>query len=140
MEEKVAVFNRLRKAMRITLPQNKRGLNDNGELPSNIKTIQKEVGDFTARLSKCKACSGGKKYQKLLEQIDTYFEKLFADPIIVQTAAGRTVSGIKTDSPLCLKGKAMILCSSATRQERSSPYGASAGRSGKLSNRAGLPL
>ena len=40
MEEKVAVFNRLRKAMRIALPGNKRGLNDNGEQSCNMKTIQ----------------------------------------------------------------------------------------------------
>ena len=89
MEEKVAVFNRLRKAMRITLPESRRGINDNGELPSNMKTIEKEVGKFTAWLSKCKAYPGDKKYQKLSEQIDTYSGKLFADPIVVRTAAGR---------------------------------------------------
>merc|ERR1711964_361373 len=42
MEEKLLVFNRLRKAMRITLPENKRGLNDNGKQPVRIKTIEKE--------------------------------------------------------------------------------------------------
>ena len=89
MEEKVAVFNRLRTAMRITLPQNKRGLNDNGELPPNMKTIEKEVGKFTAWLLKSKGYSEDKAYQKLVEQIDTYSEKLFADPIVVKTAAGR---------------------------------------------------
>ena len=91
MEEKVAVFNRLRKAMRITLPENKRGLNDNGDLPSNMKTIEKEVGKFTAWLSKSKGYSEDKKYQKLVGQIDTYSEKLFADPIVVETASGRMV-------------------------------------------------
>ena len=89
MEEKVAVFNRLRAAMRITLPQNKRGLNDNGELPSSMKTIEEEVGKFTAWLLKSKGYSQDKAYQKLAEQIDTYSEKLFADPIVVKTAAGR---------------------------------------------------
>ncbi|MBW8036385.1 MAG: hypothetical protein FVQ79_12340 [Planctomycetes bacterium] len=89
MEEKVAVFNRLRTAMRITLPENKRGLNDNGELPSNMKTIEKEVGKFTAWLLKSKEYSGDKEYQKLVEQLDTYSDRLFADPIVVQTAAGR---------------------------------------------------
>ena len=89
MEEKVAVFNRLRRAMRIALPENKRGLNDNGELSPNMKTIEKEVGKFTAWLLKSKGHSEDKAYQKLLEQIDTYSEKLFADPIVVKTAAGR---------------------------------------------------
>ncbi len=89
MEQKVAMFNRLRTAMRITLPENKRGLNDNGELPSSMKTIQKEVGRFTAWLLKSKEYSGDKNYQKLVEQLDTYSDKLFADPIAVQTAAGK---------------------------------------------------
>jgi len=89
MEQKVAVFNRLRTAMRITLPEDKRGLNDNGELPSNMKTIEKEVGKFTAWLVKSKGYSEDTKYQKLVEQLDTYSDKLFADPIVVQTAAGK---------------------------------------------------
>ncbi len=89
MEPKVAVFNRLRTAMRITLPENKRGLNDNGELPSNMKTIEKEVGKFTAWVLKSKEYSGDKEYQKLVEQLDTYSDRLFADPIAVQTAAGK---------------------------------------------------
>jgi len=89
MEEKVAVFNRLRKAMRITLPENKRGLNDNGDRLFTMKTIEKEVGKFRAWLSKSKGYSEHKEYKKLVEQIDTYKEKLFADPIVVKTAAGR---------------------------------------------------
>ncbi|MBA7659444.1 hypothetical protein ES703_67424 [subsurface metagenome] len=55
MQEKVDVFNRLRSAMRITLPENKRGLNDDGEL-CNIKTIEKEVTKFRRRLSKDNKC------------------------------------------------------------------------------------
>ena len=89
MKEKVAVFNRLRKAMRITLPENKRGLNDNGDQPFNMKTIEKEVGKFRDWLSKNKVDSEHKEYQKLLGQIDTYWGKLFADPIVVTTAAGK---------------------------------------------------
>ncbi len=89
MEEKVAVFNRLRKAMRITLPENKRGLNDNGDLAVNMKTIEKEVIKFRISLLKSKEYSEHKEYHRLLEQIDSYWEKLFADPIVVTTAAGR---------------------------------------------------
>ncbi len=90
MEEKVIVFNELRKAMRITLPENKRGLNDNGGL-SNIKTIEKEVKKYRDRLCKDKKYSGNKDYQKIVEQINKYWTKLFADPIIVETKAGRIV-------------------------------------------------
>jgi len=53
MEERIIVFNKLRKAMWITLPENKRGLNDNGDL-SNTKTIEKEVKKFRDRLYKDK--------------------------------------------------------------------------------------
>jgi hypothetical protein len=89
MEEKVAVFNRLRKAMRITLPENKRGLNDNGDQSVNMKTIEKEVGKFRSWLLKKKGYSEHKEYHKLLEQIDSYWEKLFADPIVVTTTTGK---------------------------------------------------
>jgi len=89
MEEKVAVFNRLRKALRITLPENKRGLNDNGDQSCNMKTIEKEVGKFEAWLSKMKGYSEHKEYHKLLREIDAYREKLFADPIVVTTAVGK---------------------------------------------------
>jgi len=51
MQEKVMVFSRLRTAMRITLPENKRGLNDTGE-PCSMKTIENEVKKFYLRLSK----------------------------------------------------------------------------------------
>jgi hypothetical protein len=89
MQEKVAVFNQLRTAMRITLPENRRGLNDTGELPVGMKTIEKEVAKFRSRLSKSKGYSEQKADQKLVEQLDTYWEKLFADPIAVTTPAGR---------------------------------------------------
>jgi uncharacterized protein YbaR (Trm112 family) len=88
MQEKVVVFNRLRTAMRITLPESKRGLKDSGEVSVNMKTIKKEVGTFTARLVKAKGYSQQHGYRKLVEQIETYGEKLFAHPIAVNTAAG----------------------------------------------------
>ena len=85
------VFNRLRKAMRIALPGNKRGLNDVGEQSCNMKTIEKEVGKFRAWLIKSKGYSEHKEYQKLVEQIDKYSEQLFADPIVVRTPAGKAL-------------------------------------------------
>jgi hypothetical protein len=88
MKEKVVVFNRLRKAMRITLPENKRGLNDTGELPAGMKTIEKEVGKFRTRPVRSKDYSKREEYRKLVEQLDTYWGRLFADPIAVKTSAG----------------------------------------------------
>ena len=88
MQEKVAVFNRLRKAMRITVPENKRGLNDPGEVPVGMKTIETEVGKFRARLVRSKEYAQQHGYRKLVDQLDIYWERLFADPIAVSTAAG----------------------------------------------------
>jgi hypothetical protein len=88
MEEKVAVFDRLRKAMRITLPEHKRGLNDSGERSVRMNTIEREVEKFRTWLTKNNAYSQQQAYQKLVEQIDAYREKLFADPIVVKTQAG----------------------------------------------------
>ena len=90
MQEKVNVFALLRAAMRITLSDNKRGLNDNGEL-CDMKTIEKEVTKFMRRLSKDKKSMQDKAYQKMLGQIKKYWEKLFCDPIVVETKAGKII-------------------------------------------------
>ena len=88
MLDKVDVFSRLRFAMRITLPENKCGLNDDGELCS-MKAIEKEVTKFIRHLSKDKNRMKDKAYQKLIAQINKYSGLLFCDPIIVETKAGK---------------------------------------------------
>ena len=90
MRDKVDVFSRLRTAMRITLTENKRGLNDDGELCS-MKTIEKEVTKFSRWLSKDKNRMKDKAYQKLIGQIDKYRDMLFCDPIVVETKAGKII-------------------------------------------------
>jgi len=90
MQQKVQIFDQLRAAMRITLPEGKRGLNDNGEL-SNIRTIEKAVGRFTARLRKSREYSKDKDYQNMLKQLEQYRQKLFSDPLIVKTKTGTIV-------------------------------------------------
>ena len=90
MQEKMTVFNRLRVAMRITLPENKRGLNDSGE-PFNMKIIEKEVKKFRQRLFKNENCMKDKAYQKMIGQIDKYWEMLFCDPIIVEAKVGKII-------------------------------------------------
>ena len=88
MQEKVVVFSRLRTAMRITLPENKRGLNDMGE-PCSMKTIENEVKKFHLRLSKDTNRMKEKAYQRLLDSITQYWDKLFCDPITIETPAGK---------------------------------------------------
>ena len=90
MEEKVGVFNKLRTAMRITVPETKRGLNDNGEL-SSMKTIEKEVRKFRDLLRKDNHFCQDPDYQKMVRQLEKYWEKLFSDPIVVRTKAGNRV-------------------------------------------------
>jgi len=83
--EKIEVFDKLRKAMRIALPDGKNGLNDNGE-GVDIKTIEGNVKKFYNWL--IKKYSDNKDYKKMGEQIEKYWERLFADPIIVKSTAG----------------------------------------------------
>jgi hypothetical protein len=45
MEDKAKVFDRLREALRIAIPEGKNGLNDDGD-ETDIKTIEKKVGEF----------------------------------------------------------------------------------------------
>ena len=87
MQQKVCVFDQLRAAMRITLPEAKRGLNDPGEL-SNIRTIEKAVGRFANRLRKGKQYAKDKDYQNMLRQLEQYWQKLFSDPLRVKTKTG----------------------------------------------------
>jgi hypothetical protein len=46
------------------------------------------VGKFRSRLVRNKAYAKQEEYRKLVEQLDTYWQRLFADPITVKTAAG----------------------------------------------------
>jgi len=90
MEEKVKVFNRLRSAMRIMLPESKKGLNDEGELVK-IKTIEKAVQKFRDQLCREKDFPKDKTYKNMVGQIDNYWRMLFADPIVVKTEAGNII-------------------------------------------------
>jgi hypothetical protein len=85
LERKAKVFDKLRSAMRIALPDGKDGINDNGE-NADIKSIEEKVTDFRKWLigdDQRKAT-----YAKMLKQIDKYWQKLFADPLPVVTPDG----------------------------------------------------
>ncbi len=88
MEAKAEVFDKLRQALNIALPEGKEGLNDGGE-PTDIKTIEKKVGEFRDWLLNDKCREG--TYTKMIKQMDKYWEKLFADPIIVNTVEGEII-------------------------------------------------
>ncbi len=88
IEAKIKVFDKLRKALRIALPEGKNGLNDDGD-EACIKTIEKEVIKFRAWIQNDEKKK--KTYAKMIEQIDKYWSKLFADPLVVNTPDGPVV-------------------------------------------------
>ncbi len=84
------VFDSLRKAMRIALPNGKKGLNDDGT-DEAISTICAGVQRFRSKLDNNTKWSADKLCSKMAKQIDKWSEKLFADPIEVDTPRGTVI-------------------------------------------------
>ncbi len=87
VEVEINTFEKLRKIMRIAPATNKKGLNDDGS-PANISTIKEGVEKFSKTISNAKSYQKNKPHKEMIKQINKYWEKLFADPIKVQTAEG----------------------------------------------------
>jgi len=87
IEAKITVFEKLRKAMRIARPAGSHGLNDEGR-KGNIRTIETRVRKVRDWVVRRKDYAQNSDAQKMIKQIDKYWNKLFADPIIVQTPSG----------------------------------------------------
>ncbi|MDL1988953.1 MAG: transposase, partial [Deltaproteobacteria bacterium] len=90
LQEKVSMFDQLREAMQIALPEGKKGLNDDGN-DVDIKTIKEKVTDFRNSKKVKKAAEKNVGYKKMLKQIDKYWDKLFADPITVINSDGEKI-------------------------------------------------
>jgi len=98
LSKKALVFDKLREALRIAMPEGTRGLNDDGD-ESDIKSIEKEVVGFKEWLVSDE--SRKTTYLKMIEQIDKYWEKLFADPLIINSKAGQvTIAPQRTNNIL----------------------------------------
>jgi hypothetical protein len=89
MEEKATMFDRLRTAMRIALPKDQNGLNDNGD--TNLTTIRRGVERFQHSLTEQLRRRPDSDYRGMHDQIQLYWNKLFADPIIKNTPTGPVV-------------------------------------------------
>lgn len=87
IQEKVVIFDELRDAMRIACPDKTQGLNDKGD--DDIKTIEKRVSQFRHSSKILTLASSDTRYCKMVKQIDKYWDKLFADPIEVETSSGK---------------------------------------------------
>ena len=86
MQDKVEIFDQLREVMRIAQPDSGNGLNDEGD--TDITTIKERVTRFR-HSEKIKALAATNiAYRKMVQQIDKYWDKLFADPIQVVTNTG----------------------------------------------------
>jgi hypothetical protein len=90
MEEKAQIFDDLRDAMRIADSGGKKGLNDDGE-DGDIKTIKEAVTIFRNSDKIKAAVEKNADYKKMVKQIDKYWKKLFADPIMITTANGEEI-------------------------------------------------
>jgi hypothetical protein len=100
IERAAAVFDDLRVAMRIAEPRSAKGLNDDGR-QDDMHSIEARVERFRANLSadpQRRALTG---IDAMLAQIDKYWHRLFADPLIVQTPHGQhTVQPQRTNNIL----------------------------------------
>lgn len=87
LAKKAAVFDALRQALSIARPEGGHGLNDDGDEP-DLETIEEKVKAFRKWVVEEKQFTGNRAYVKMIGQIDKYWTKLFADPLIVKTLDG----------------------------------------------------
>ena len=88
LEPKIAVFDELRQTMRVAPRAGTYGLNDDAT-DDDIQTIEGNVREFRQRLENDPPYAGNPAYQAMIDQIDKYWEKLFTDPILVDTPHGQ---------------------------------------------------
>ena len=84
------IFDCLRGAMRIALPDGHKGLNDEGS-PEVMTTIRQGVTDFRQQIEKQNELNSDPLTAKMIAQLDKYDDKLFADPIEVDTPTGKVM-------------------------------------------------
>lgn len=84
------VFDRLRDAMRIARPGGKNGLNDEGDTEA-MTSIREGVEAFRRDLDNDNRLKSDRLALKMAAQIDKYHAKLFADPIELETSAGKII-------------------------------------------------
>ncbi len=100
IEPKTAVFDELREAMRIAEKSGNQGLNCAGS-NENIRTIEQRVKRFRKKFPTAPRNCPDQGYRKMLVQIDKYWEKLFADPIVVDSPHGKiTIHPARTNNIL----------------------------------------
>jgi hypothetical protein len=88
MESQAQVFDKLRKAMRIAPRGAKKGLNDGGsDEPTN--KIEARVRKFMTAELKNTGMKDTSEHKKMIKQLKKYWDRLFADPVVIDTPDGR---------------------------------------------------
>lgn len=90
LERAAAVFDDLRVALRIAEPQSAKGLNDDGR-QIDIHTIESRVEHFRASLLADPQRRALPGIDAMLDQLDKYWHRLFADPVVLQTPDGERI-------------------------------------------------
>ena len=90
IDEKIQVFDQLRSAMRIAEMGSSAGLNS-GSDSTDLAPIQKAVEQFRQEILSRSDYGSNPSWKAMIAQIDKYKNKLFADPITVQTPHGPLV-------------------------------------------------
>jgi len=98
MAEKAEVFDMLREALDIAKPDGKEGLNDDGN-ETDIQTIEQKTVEFKEFLIGDEERK--KTYAKMIRQMDKFWEKLFSDPIEIDSPTGQfTIQPQRTNNIL----------------------------------------
>ncbi len=100
IQPKIEVFDKLRSAMRIAEVSEKKGLNDHG-MDEDMRTIKEKVTEFRHWMVEETKLADDKDYTGFIAQLGKYWDKLFADPIEVETPSGKiTIQPQRTNNLL----------------------------------------
>lgn len=87
IEIKIEVFDQLRAALRIAEAGGSAGLNS-GSANLALGPMQKALAKFRKKITSLSDYPSNRGWKAMIGQIDKYWDKLFADPITVQTPNG----------------------------------------------------
>jgi hypothetical protein len=88
IDAKTKVFDQLREAIRIAPLDGSEALNS-GSRDAQIGPIKRAVTKFRQCVTAAPGYPDNVEFNKMIEQIDKYWDKLFADPILVESSNGQ---------------------------------------------------
>lgn len=88
MEAQIEIFDKLREAMRIAPRGAEKGLNDEGS-DESINKIEARVQKFMTAELKNTRMKDTPEHKNMIKQLNKYWDRLFADPVVIDTSNGR---------------------------------------------------